>query len=653
MTHGLILTALRRSLVVAVLLSLLIAAWWRTSGGDTVAAPALTHLALLVPDGLPDNDVRVAAWRDAAAELGFAMEVVPASQLLRSASLARDAALILPDLIHRQMNNTLIAHLQQRVQEGARVMLVHDAGVADMDAQYHPQQSRLSGLAGVRYALYGELNTAMLREQEAWVDVDALPLLRLPPGKLMREGSDSPLNSRQLPPQASERLAVAGYHYGRLHYPVFATQGTFEGLRLMHGPGHSLLAGSHPVGQGQVLFVNLPLTYLKLRTDGFFMHSFLRYFAQDMAQLPQLSEMPQGVGALIMNWHIDSAAALPAIEQLAGLGVFEQGPYSVHLTAGPDVNVPGDGGGMNLEHNALMRTWVRRFVARGDAVGSHGGWIHNEFGRLVGTQPQAQSAELIERNSAAVSHASGQPVREYSAPLGNQPAWVTPWLHARGIQAYYFTGDMGMAPTRSYQDGLRGPPDSWAFPVLSYGRFAALEEAEANQLQEADLAAWLNDVAEFCASQRTARLVYFHPPGMVIFPQAFRRWLKHTAALVHTGQLRWITMSQFADFANHRLQVQWRIRTEAANATHLRLEASHGQSLDKMSWQFPVQRFAQPRVQEGQAQVHRDGAYWRVTASASPRLVVNLPLRLGPQPDDGANTPLPLRFDTQCCQQAA
>lgn len=656
MKRSRLFSLLQRSFVVVVLMGLTFTTWSIMVDRRAPPAPVtdLTHLVLLVPDNLPEGDVGVHAWRDAAAELGFALEVVPASKLLRSAGLARNAALILPDMIHRQMNNALITHLQHRVRDGARVMLVHDAGVADMDDQYHPRQSRLSEMAGVRYALYGQLKTAMLSTQEAWVDVDALTLLRLPPGKLMRQDSDRPLTSAQIPPRSEEKLAVAGYHYGPLHYPAFATKGTFLGQRLMHGAGDNLLAGLHHMGQGQVLFVNLPLTYLKLRTDGFFMHSFLRYFAQDLAHLPQLSEMPKGVGALIMNWHIDSAAALPAIEQLAELGVFEQGPYSVHLTAGPDVDVPGDGGGTNLENNARMREWVSRFVARGDAIGSHGGWIHNEFGRLVSTQPQARSVELIERNSAVVSQASGQPIREYSAPLGNQPAWVTPWLRARNIHAYYFTGDIGMAPTRSYQDGLRSPADMWAFPVLSYGRFAALEEAHTNESPEAEVAAWLNDVADFCAEHKTARLMYFHPPGMMIYPQAFQGWLRHTQALTRTGRLRWMTMTHYADFANRRLQVRWRVQADASTPLRMHLEASHAQSLDQMSWQFPVQRYAQPEIQEGQAQVHRDGIFWRVTASHSPRLVVSLPLLPTQTPDADTLTPPPLelRFEPQCCRRS-
>ena len=591
------------------------------SAGRTGASESLTHLLLVVPDDAREDDVHVLAWRDAAAEIGFALEVMSASRLVREDTLHRDAGLILPDTVHRRMNDALLAHLTRRVHDGAPLLLIHDAGVADLRGSYHPMQSRLSALAGVRYALYGDAKEGMLRDEVAWVDARALPLIRVPPGKLIRQGSDNPLTSAQPAPQGGEQLTVVGYQYGRLRYPVFATAGAFEGRQLMGGDGGSVLAGMRRAGRGVVLFVNLPLTYLKLRTDGFFMHAFLRMFAQDVMHLPQLSPLPKARGALIMNWHIDSAAALPAMEKLSALGVFEQGPYSVHLTAGPDVDTPGDGGGMDLATTSTMRAWVRRFAERGDEVGSHGGWIHNEFGRLISSQRPARSTDLIERNSAVVSQASGKVVREYSAPTGTHPAWVTPWLREHGIQAYYFTGDIGMAPTRSYQDGARGPSDMWAFPVLSFGIHAAFEEASAAAVPEAQLGAWLNDVADFCATDRTIRLVYFHPPGLVIFPRAVESWFDHAGGLVREGRLGWMTMAHYAEFANRRLQVQWQWHAESSG---WRLEASHPHSLAEMTWLLPAQRFERPAVTLGQAQVVREGAYWRVTAEGGNRLELAL-----------------------------
>lgn len=598
---------------------------WRPTAAAPVARS--THLALVIPDELSQDDVHVKVWLDAANEAGFAMSLVRASTLLRPGGYPMDAALILPDTVHRRMNDALVLHLQQRVSAGAQLMLVNDAGVTDLDGNYHPEQSRLSSLAGVRYALYGQFGPRMMDEQVAWVDGAAVPDLRLPPGKLMRENSDNPLTSNQPVPLPNEELAVASYNYGRLRYPVFKTQGAFQGQRLMHSDGDGVLAGLHSFGQGKVLFVNLPLGYLKLRTDGFFLQSFLRYFAQDVAGLPQLSPLPDARGALIMNWHVDSAAAVPAMEALTALGAFTQGPYSIHLTAGPDVDRPGDGMGMDLPHNAQIRDWVRRFVERGDEVGTHGGWIHNEFGRMVDKQDPLLSQSLMEKNLAAVASASARPVREYSAPLGNHPAWVTPWLREHGIRAYYFTGDIGMAPTRSYQDGRRGPSDVWAFPVLSYGTYASFEEAHNAKVPEREIAAWLKDVADFCAQYRTVRLVYFHPPGIAMFPVAFKAWMKHTGALVNQHTLRWMTMAQYADFATERMAVNWQLGPDGDAAGSELLQASHSHSLAHFSWLLPVQRYEQPQLLAGAAQIERDGAYWCVVAGDAASLRLRLPLR--------------------------
>ena len=618
---------LRHLLAVLVLAAgVLSLAWW--AGGPAPAPVPPTHLALLLPDGWPQDDVQVQAWRLAADETGFPLQLLSASELLRTPARHRDAALIVPDAVHRRMNDALLSHLEQRVRDGALLMLVHDAGVADMDGHYHPEQSRLSVLAGVRYALYGTLGAAMLREQEAWIDAAALPSLQLPPGKVLRQGGDTPLTSHQPAPGPAEELAVAGYQYGRLRYTSFTTAGRFDGQRLMHADNGSLLAGLHGLGRGQVLFVNLPLTYLKLRTDGLFLHSFLRYFAQDVARLPQLSPMADARGALVLNWHVDAAQALTSLQSLETMGAFAQGPYSIHLTAGPDNNRLGDGQGVDLAHNMAMRQFVQRQVASGDEVGSHGGWMHNAFGRTVHLLERTQSAELITRNSDFVRAATGRPVREYSSPLGNHPAWLTPWLRAQGVQAYYFTGDIGMPPTRSYQDGQPSPADIWAFPVLNFGGVASFEEAHEHAVAESDMAAWLTDVSSYCADQRTLRLVYFHPSGVLLYPQAFAGWLQHTRSLVDSQRLRWTTMAQHVAFANRRLGVRWQLQDSdaapPATPAVRQLVAEHPASLDRMAWLLPADGTAAPRLVQGQAEITRDGSFWRVRATGGTRLVVAL-----------------------------
>ncbi len=639
---------LRRGLGLLLLaLAALALAWW--SGRDAPGPRPPTHLALLLPDGWPADDPAVQAWRDAADEAGFPLQLLGASALLRAPGRHRDAALIVPDTVHRRMNDALLAHLEQRVHEGALLMLVHDAGVADMDGRPHPQQSRLSVLAGVRYALPGQAGPEMRRLQQAWVEADAVPALRLPPGTLVRAGGAppsmplTPVTSRQPAAGAALAVAVAGPGPGRPTAQVFATAGRYDGRRLMQADDGSLLAGVRSAGAGRVLFVNLPLTTLRLQADGLFLHGFLRLFAQDLAGLPQLSPMPEARGALVLNWQIDSAQALPALQALDALGAFDVGPASLHLTAGPDNGRRGDGQGIDLARNAPMRAFLQRRLAGGDEVGSHGGWMHDAFGRSAHLLERGQAIELITRNSDFVRGATGRPVREYSAPLGNHPAWLTPWLRSQGVLAYHFSGDAGMPPTRSYQDGQRGPADIWAFPVLRFGSAAGLGEAHAQAVAGDDLAAWLVDVADYCADQRTLRVVGLHPPDALLFPQAVSRWLAHARSLVDAGRLHWTTMSRQAAFANRRLAVRWQLVDTAGDggAGAIRqLQAEHPASLAQMSWLLPAADGAPaPQLLQGEAEIRRDGAQWRITAGAVQTLVVALPPSLPAQgrPPPGAS----------------
>ena len=615
------------ALLVLVVAGLLLFGWM--SGHRTKKANAPTSLTLVVPDGIEADDIYISVWRDAASEIGVALDVVNASQLLRPDRVSPTAALILPDNIHRHMNATFVANVHDRVRRGARLMLVYDAGVEDIDDGYSPSGSRFSDLAGVQYALFGQHGDDMHSEPTVHIDPGAVELLALPPGKVVYHDSGELYSINRPPPKEPGELSLATYMYGHVRYPVFKTQGPFKGKRLMHGESQDLIAGHHQVGLGEVLFVNLPLTFLKLRTDGLLLHSFLRYFAQKLVQLPQLSPMPGAKGALILNWHIDSGAVMQPLEAMDAMGTFEQGPYSAHLTAGPDVYKTGDGLGMNLPQNPIMQKWVQRFAARGDEVGSHGGWIHNEFASMLGIWPREKSTELIDMNIAAVSAASGRPAREYSAPMGHHPLWVTHLLRERGIHAYYFTGDTGMPPTRSYHKGTRSPADVWAFPVMNFGPYASFEEAKAEDVPEDDIARWLLDMADFCDRQRTIRLVYAHPPGVVMYPNAFKRWLEHTAARALEGRFRWMTMAQYTDFANRRQAVQWSVTSGVDDATasssKFQLRASHPIDLEQMTWLLPARRFAEPLVVQGSADVAIDGDYWRVTATGGMELAVEFP----------------------------
>jgi hypothetical protein len=615
-----------RLLMALALVSAAAGTWWQAHANRL--PDNVQQLVLLLPDAEANDPVPVQAWQDAAEELGLLLDIRTASQVMRGGRQAQGTAFILPDTLHRRMSDVLIGHLRERVRAGDTLMLVHDAGLSDIDGRYRAERARLSDLAGVEYGLYGALKTGMLRDAPAWVQPEQVQALGIPPGKLVRGAEGRPQTSAQPAPGPDEPLSIAGYVYGALQYPSFVTRGAYDGTRLMSTADGSLLAGLRRFGAGQVLFVNLPLTQLKVRTDGLLLHSFLQYYAERVVGTPQLSPMPQGRGAVVMNWHIDDRKALPALDRAAEMGAFRQGPYSIHFTAGPDVNENGDGKGMALASNPQAQDWVRRLGAAGHEIGSHGGWIHNWFGSRADQLDREVAASLIERNSALLLEVGGKAVREYSAPVGNHPAWTTAWLRKRGLRSYYFTGNTGMAPTRSYQDGLRPLPDIWSYPVLNFGIHASFEEAKADQMPETEVAAWLTDVNRFCADHRTLRLVYFHPIGLVMYPQAFQRWLENGKELADQGRLRWMTMARYSDFANQRLRTRWTLTdsSQSASVPSQQLEAHHPQSLDGMTWLLPRSRYGPPAIASGQAVIDEIDGQWRVVAGPGTGLRVHLPM---------------------------
>ncbi len=78
-----------------------------------------------------------------------------------------------------------------------------------------------------------------------------------------------------------------------------------------------------------MLFVNLPVGYLEGDTDGLPLHAFLKYFAAQVLSLPYLLSVPDGVGGLVLNWHVDSNAAIKALQAMESWNILRQGPYSI------------------------------------------------------------------------------------------------------------------------------------------------------------------------------------------------------------------------------------------------------------------------------------------------------------------------------------
>jgi hypothetical protein len=308
---------------------------------------------------------------------------------------------------------------------------------------------------------------------------------------------------------------------------------------------------------------------------------------------------------------VDSNAAIKPLQQLESWSLFKQGPYSIHITAGPDAGSFGDRKGFNIDHNPISQQLVHEYSGLGDQIGSHGGWIHDYFSVHVDKDNPKDLEQFLSLNKEALERATGKPVQEYSAPSGNQPVWVTHWLEAHGFLAYYFTGDTGMGPTQGYRNGVREGRDIWAFPIAHLDRAAAFEEMGTLGYTNAEVGQWLESLTTFAASHDTVRLVYFHPPGILDYHEVIDHWMEQTARLKEKGQFRWYTMTSLATFLNERKRVNWKSSEENGVVT---VEAGHPGTLEHMAWRFSADRFSEPVVLQGSAHVLRDENGWKVIA---------------------------------------
>jgi len=601
----------------SLLLALLIWSW----AAHGRAESSDDRLLLLVPDGINLSDPKVTVWFDAASEEGLHVLPIHDSELVRPFfGLPRCAGLILPDSIHQQASDYLIAGVRRFVASGGKLMLVYDAGTLSPQGRYAPGGSRLSDLAGVDYAFYDKLQDKAIQWDSIRTSSAVLRRMNIPPGKyypFQSEPSTAAANpdSASLPDGGFE-VQLKRYLYGALNYPSFVTSGDYSGHVLFHS-GAGVVAGEHTYQKGSVLFVNLPLGYLKANTDGLLLHAFLKYFAEHFLSLPYLMSVPDGIGGVVLNWHVDSNAAIKPLQEMSSWPLMQQGPYSIHITAGPDTTRFGDGEGFNAVHNPFSEEFIREHAARGDQIGSHGGWIHDYFAAHADKDDPRDLEHLLTWNKSALEQVTGKPVVEYSAPHGNQPKWVTAWLEAHGFVAYYFTGNTGMAPTQGYRDGVREGQNIWSFPILHLNQAAAFEEMAEEGYSSSEIEHWLEAVSEFAADHQSVRLVYFHPPGVIPYHDVVDKWMEQTARLQAEGRFRWYTMTELARFLNSRKQVTCQTSEDGGQIT---IAATHPRSLAHATWRIPTSRFSEPLVVRGSAHVVRDSGAWMVVAGEGKEL---------------------------------
>lgn len=599
---------LKNALTLLLFVTLCAGLTWTLGGRGKTQHPAgITHLALLVPDHESLEAPVTQAWLDAAQEEGLLITPMTDDQFIKAMTDGVPIeGLVVPDTVHTTATDLLVSNLYQYVQAGGKLLLSFDAGVLLHGSKtYAIDASRLSDLVGVRYALYSELGDQTTRRGPAYLSKEAQQRLAIQPGKL--DFDNSPL---------SQWGELTTYGYPHLNYHYYKTETTGTAHRLAQSDSGDAIMSIHRYGKGSVLFVNLPLGYLKTRTDSYLLQRSLSYFGSQLLGQPRLATVPDGIGGVILNMHVDSNAAQSQLLQMELNRWFDDGPYSIHVTAGPDTYKTGDAMGLNVPHNPTMQGLLKRLHDQGHEVGSHGGWGHDIFGKNVSEEKQDFFLDFLEKNHTAISDAIGTEVTSYSAPMGNHPQWVTEWLQDKHFKGYYTTADTGLGPTRSYVNGQRRASTAlWAFPISHYKQIATLDELGLHNIKESDINRFLLEFLNHVSEQRIARLFYFHPATTHQFKHSLDLMRFHAMSLKSRQVFRWYTMAQLSDFLNRREQARWDIQRHKGNGT-LTLTAHHPASLESLSWIFDRKKVQDLQVTEGTAQVLEDESKLIVTASA-------------------------------------
>ena len=429
-------------------------------------------------------------------------------------------------------------------------------------------------------------------------------------------------------PNDATLQTISGYGYGPLSYYQYVTTGTFPGTVYLSSPEHGLVAGQRAYGSGQLLYVNIPLGYFKaIGTDSAPMHGFLGLFARDQVGITTVSVQPRGRGGLVYNWHVDDGddLTLHTKSLLDTTTVLQRGPFSIHLTAGPDVIDFGDGNGMNLNGSSTARTLVRKLAGQkadgsadsntkmpGHALGSHGGWIHDYWGLMATEANVPDLTNLLAWNFSAIENTIGRKIREYSSPVGNTPVWAINWMEQRGVVAMYLVADLGNGLMRSWRDGARLSNKLWTSPVSPLGRYATFEEFDAFGVSDAESGQWLLDLQSFAVNHRTNRMFYNHPPGATGHLNPVNALLARADSLAAQNKFSWYTMTQLADFSQRRIDTKWTTSTNSLGT--ITFTATHPSTLTDVTRLLPKASYNAPLVTSGRGSVSSDTVNWIVTA---------------------------------------
>jgi hypothetical protein len=529
-------------------------------GERTATLRALEHPdaigVLLIVDPADDDPVVSAAWERSLVEAGVPhrwMSADDAVLLERPQWTGMYPVILLPDRLARGIPEALEPTLERYVRAGGTLLVIDDAGTRRPNGSYRTE-ALFAPLLGVQYLRYERLRAAAFgRAAVRFTSAAAAQRWHVPFGKL------------------DAQLRVSTYHYGAERYPLAATR-AFPGTRVDATSALGPAFTERRVGAGRAIFVDPPVGYLRAEGDGFLQRATIDAVILD-AGVPHVVAAEGGIGGIVLNWHIDSNNEWSGIPNLERAGLLRRDlRYNWDVTAGPDLDRPGDG--MGFDACGRGKPYLET-LARYGSVGSHGGWLHNGFAHAIEHDQYSpeQIRALVVRNNDCLRSVLHRPIVDYAAPDGAHPQpEMTEILAGLGFRAYYGTGDTGMPAELPFFEGRSVSTSVWAFPIEPLGRFASIAEMRRGRESPAEVLRWLDGVAGAAERDRADYLVYSHSydmeahqyvPPMATFYDRLERDQR-------AGLIRVVTMGDASAFLARMVRVRMTFaRRDGALSVHL------------------------------------------------------------------------------------
>ena len=495
----------------------------------------------------------LAGYESVLQEEGIPYQKVDIYQLVKqdAAGLSQHVPwIVFPDRIAVYLPPETASWLHDYVSYGGMSAVIYDAGIQNKRNRYM-DEAVFTDLLGINYNTYQESKQdAFFIGKFCFVSQEARDFWGIPEGKTMND------------------TVLSGYSYGALELPVrnvkvkkqLAADDIIAEIKADTGekvPGII----KQDLGNGKIFYVNLPLGGLKVSGDDLMLRSFLRTLLFKYTPIPHVMNVPDGKGAFILNWHIDSAEELDNLpEMIEGGFLHENIKMSFHITAGDYDNEIGDAYGFDAA-GERGRQIINQLLPYG-SIGSHGGWAHNWFAAnyAAGNFTLDDVRHYISINNLALSDITGQPVTEYAAPDGVFPEpESTQLMEELGIEGYYYTGDSGSMMNRTFYNGKMISSQAIAIPIMPFGKYASLYEMNVlGHIPQATVMDWMQSIVVYSHDNRTTRMFYSHPYDTAEYPDLIPDFLDWLDAGIADGYIKTMTMTEAAGFYKRVLNTQYK-----------------------------------------------------------------------------------------------